>query len=59
MKGHVIRLPGELHQVLADRLDKLVREITTTPDWARDHLAQGETVEITVVRRPAVKAEVV
>lgn len=56
MIGRTVRIPGPLHQVLADKLDRLVRDLQQTPDWARDHTAEGETVEIIVVRRPAVRS---
>lgn len=52
-RGRCIRLPGDLHGVLTDRLDRLVREVAQTPDWGRDVRpeAQDEVVEVWVIRR--------
>lgn len=47
-----IRLPGECHAILADRLDRLVRDVIRAPEWARDPQAAHEEVVIHIERRP-------
>lgn len=49
----MIRLPGDLHGVLTDRLDRLVREVAQTPHCFRDvePEKQDEVVEVWIIRR--------
>lgn len=46
-----LRLPGELHAILADRLERLVKDLMQTPEWARDSRAREDEVVLTVERR--------
>jgi ribosome-associated translation inhibitor RaiA len=59
-RGRVIRLPGELYQVLTDRLDRLVREVAQTPHCFRDvePEKQDYVVEVRItLRQRAAKAK--
>lgn len=49
-----MRIPGEFHAILADRLERLVRDLMQTPEWARDSRARDEEIVLTVERRKRV-----
>lgn len=56
MKPITLRVPGEYHELLAQRLDRLLRELPQAPEWALDDAARGRVVEISIRFRPAVKS---